>query len=373
MIDDTRLSEELSRRAHDVHGSTLTLEDVRGRAHRIRRRRGAAVAGGIAAAVALVVLVPTVLTGGSGPKSEAPDPAPQPAGHTAVLHDGTLTLPGGGTVALDVDNADVSQVGLLADGRVVLASTQPYGVLVFGPDGRLQDKYDAQNAIAMSPDDGAAAWVDAEGGVQVLESGVSEPTELGTVEVDPNTGAWIDALVDTGTVLLGNGTTTTTEVTAGGVGPLVTSEPLRVTDVSPDGALWAVQFAGDDPQFGCQGLYDPAAAAMVARNCETGPLRFSPDGEHLLGMRGDNNMYGDASVLDLDLQRVGGWVSEGQGDVIDAAAWADAGHLLVSEVNWKTSTWALVEVDLTWADREVLDGPAVGANPEQVGEYLLSE
>lgn len=374
MTNETRLSEELSRRAHDVHGSTLTLDDVRGRARSIRRRRGAAVAGSVAAVVALVVIVPTVLTGGSGPKSEAPDPAPQPHGHTAVLHDGTLTLPDGGTVALDVDNADVGQVGLLADGRIVLAMYNQQGVRVYGPDGTLQAKYvDAQNAIEMSPDDRAAAWIDDDGGVQVLTSGQAEPVELGTVEVDPMTGTWIDAVVDSGRVLVGNGNTTTTEVTADGVSELATSEPLRVTDVSPDGALWAVQYADDaDPQFGCQGLYDPVAAAMVARNCETGQLRFSPDGQHVLGMRGDNNMFSDASILDLDLQRVGGWVSEGQGDVISRAAWADAEHVLVSETNWKTSAWTLIEADLTWSGREVLDGPAEGGNPEMVAEYIFS-
>lgn len=375
MTDETQLSRELSRRAQDVHGSTLTLEDVRGRARRIRRNRGATVAGSIAAVVALVVLVPTVLTGGSGPESDGVDPAPQPPGHTAVLHDGTLTLPDGGTVDLDVDNADVNQVGLLTDGRIVLAMMQPSEIRVYAPDGTLDDKYgNVTNAIAMSPGDDAAVWLDADGGVQVLESGQEEPTVLGTVEVDPLTGTTVDAVVDAGHVLTGDGNTTTTEVTADGVSPLATSEPLRVTDVSPKGDLWAVQYADDaDPQFGCQGLYDPAAADMVARNCETAGLRFSPDGQHLLGMLGDGGTFGVASVLDLDLQPVGGWASEGQGNAIDATAWADAEHILVSETNWKTSTWTLVEVDLTWTEREVLDGPAKGLAPELYSEYLLSD
>lgn len=373
MTDETRLSDELARRAHDVHGSTLTLDDVQGRARSIRRRRAAAVAGGVAAAVALVVLVPTVLSGGSGPKSDGVDPAPTPPGHTAVLHDRTLTLPDGRTVPLDVDNADVSELGLLTDGRIVLASSEPSGVHVYGPDGTLQDRYAAVNAIAMSPDDDAVAWLEDDGSVHVLESGVAEPTELGTVPVDELTSAMIDAVVDPGRVLVSTGGATT-EVTADGVSELTTSEPLRVTDVSPDGDLWAVQVADDaDPQFGCQGLYDPVAATMVARNCETGPLRFSPDGQHLFGMRGDNNMYGDATIFDLDLQRVSGWVSQGDGDVISRAAWADADHVLVAETNWKSSTWSLAQADLTWQDLRALDGPVEGRNPEMVAEYLFSE
>ncbi len=292
-----------------------------------------------------------------------------------MLHDGVLTLPDGGTVDLDVDNADVSQLGVLSDGRIVLAMMEPYGVRVYAPDGTLQQEHDvASNAITMSADDDAVAWLEGEGSVQVLASGAAEPVELGTVEVDPLTGAMIDAVVDAGHVLVGNGNTTTTEVTADGVSELTTSEPLRVTDVSPDGDLWAVQYADDaDPQFGCVGLYDPDAAEMVARSCETAGLRFAPDGEHLLGMREDNNMSSDATILDLDLRQVGGCVSEGQGDVIHRSAWADSDHVLVAETNWETSKWALTEVDLAWADREVLDGPAQGRNPEIVAEYLLSE
>ena len=144
--------------------------------------------------------------------------------------------------------------------------------------------------------------------------------------------------------------------------------------MSPDGSLWAVQYPDDaDPQFGCAGLLDPDTNEVVATNCETADLRFSPDGRHLLGMRGDNNMYGDAVVLDLDLDRVGGWESTGDGDVVSRAAWADAGHLLVAETNWQDSTWSLVRVDLRWSEREVLDGPAAGGNPEIVVEYSLSE
>ena len=73
---------------------------------------------------------------------------------------------------------------------------------------------------------------------------------------------------------------------------------------SPDNRILGVGYNGlprgcddADPQYGCSGLYDPAAATMVARSCETSNLQFAPDGQHLLGMRGDNNMYGSADVF----------------------------------------------------------------------------
>ena len=51
---------------------------------------------------------------------------------------------------------------------------------------------------------------------------------------------------------------------------MLTGKELRVTDVSPDGGLWAVTPVPDvDHQFGCSGLYDPEADRLVARNCNT--------------------------------------------------------------------------------------------------------
>lgn len=366
---------ELSRRADDVHGAPLSFDDVRGKAVSIRRRRRAALAGGVAAAVALVVLVPTVLAGGGGPKSDGVDPATPTTGRGAVLHDGTLTLPEGTTVELDLEEDDVQQLGMLTDGRIVVPTNQPSRLRVFDPDGTLESEFPiGATLIRMSPGNDAVAWMQGDGTVMVLESGSPDPVELGTVEAQDPFYPMIDAVIDAEHVLVGDGNTTTTEVSPGEVRPLTTTEPLRVTDVSPDGTLWAVQYADDaDPQFGCVGLYEPGSGQMTARNCESSGLRFSPDGQHLLGMRGDNAMFGDATVFDRDLGIVGQWESSGRGDVLKSVVWADAGHLLVSETNWKDGSWALVRRDLTWSDREVLDSLDGGGNPEMMNEYLLSE
>ena len=366
---------ELTRRADDVHGAPFSLDDVRGKAMSIRRRRRAAVAGGVAAVVALVVLVPTVLGGGSGPKSDGVDPAPPAPGHSAVLHDGTLTLPDGSEVRLGVDNEDVTQLGVLTDGRIVLALQQPFAVRVYQPDGTLQEQYAVQtNAITMSANDDAVAWIGEDFRSWVLASGAAEPVQLNGVPMPGEASGSIDAVLSPDHLLVGDWNTTTGEVIGNSYRQLTSSEPFRVTDVSPDGDLWAVVLPpGPDEQFGCAALYDPEGAEIVAETCDTWGLRFSPDGQHLLGSRGDNAMISDATVLDLDLAPVGQWESSGRGDVLKSVVWSDAGHLLVSETNWKDSSWALVRVDLTWADREVLDGPVSGGNPETTNEYLLSE
>jgi hypothetical protein len=362
---------ELARHADGVHGAPLSFEDVRGKARSIRRRRRAAVTGGVAAAVVLAVIVPSVLTGGQGKSSRAPEPAPPVPGHTAVLHDGQVELPDGTTVDLGVDNQDVQQMGLLTDGRIVLAMSQPYGVRVYSPDGSTHvDEPAAYNVITMSPRDDAVAWVGDDNTARVLESGSSEPATL-PGKVDGS----IDAVLDADHLLVGDSPTTTGELTPDGIAPLETSEPFRVIDVSPGGELWAVAFVPtvDNEQYGCSGLYDPQADRVVARSCDVSSLQFSPDGEHLLTMRGDNNMFGEASVVDLELDEVGSFTSAGAGDVVSRAAWADASHVLVGRVNWKTSEWSLVRVGLDWGDPKVLDGPGDGGNPEMVAEYLLSE
>ena len=93
--------------------------------------------------------------------------------------------------------------------------------------------------------------------------------------------------------------------------------------------------------------------------------------QHLLGLRGDNNMYGSADVFDLHLAMVGSY-SPGPA-VVSRAGWADSEHLVVATVDWHDNTWSLVRVGLDGTRAEVLDGPASGRNPETVAEYLLSE
>ncbi|MEP9361945.1 hypothetical protein ABLE68_03195 [Nocardioides sp. CN2-186] len=382
MTDETRLTDELTRRAERVHAAPLSFESVRGRAQTIRRRRRAAAATGVAAAVAAVVLLPAVLSGGSD--RSAPDPAPPapaPPG-SSVLHDGVVTLPDGSTVPVDVDNADVSQMGVLTDGRIVLALAQPQSIRVYGADGSLDDTYPAfANEITVSADDGAVAWVAKDRTVRVLTSGTAEPATLPGIPLQNQTSGNIDAVLDAEHLLVGDGSTTNGLLTSTGIEDLRTSEDLRVQDVSPDGDLWAVSYAApEDPQFGCSGLYDPGAQTMVARSCDTSGLRFSPDGQHLLGMRGDNNMYGEVSTFDLDLEQVGTFTPTGKTAVVSRAGWADATHLLVGVTDWKlgladvdTNPWSLVRVGLGGEDPEVVTPEGPGRNPEFVAEFVVSE
>jgi hypothetical protein len=364
---------ELARRAEDVRGAPISFEDVRGRAHAIRRRRRVAAAGAVAAAVALVVIVPSLLGGHAGKRSEGPDPAHPVPGHTAVLHDGTVTLPDGSAVDVGVETGDATQLGVLTDGRILLALQHPYVVRVIAPDGTRHADYPvAANVITLSARDDVAAWVGDDYRIRVLSAGAERPAVMHGVPMPGEGVGSIDAVLDAGHLLAGDFATTTHEITAEGAVPLRLSRPMRVDDVSPDGSLWAVSYPDDaDPQFGCSGLYDPDADRLVAKNCATSGLRFAPGGEHLLGMRGDNNMAGSVEVFDLDLEQVGSFSPDPA--VVSRAAWADADHLVVTTADWHDNQWSLVRVAVDGTDPQVLEGPDTGGNPETEVEYLLSE
>ena len=372
MSNQDHLTEELGRALHrrvdSLYDAPLTVDDVRGRARSIRRRRLATAATAVAAAVAVVLVVPAALSG-SLDRADGPQPAPPApshSAHTAVLHDGEVTMPDGRAVGVAVDTRNVQQLGVLTDGRIVMAMTKPYAVRVFSSDGTLLSTYRvAANVITMSARDDAVAWVADDLTVRVLESGAAAPTELPGIPMPGESAGSIDAVLDPQHLLVGDHTTTSGELTPDGVRDLHTSEPLRVSDVSPDGRLWAVSFmASGGHDLGCAGLYDPDTDEVVARSCKVYDLTFAPDGAHLLGGYYENNMVSDVSVLDRDLKAVGGFAPEGRTAAVSRVAWADATHLVAGVTDVKANTWSLERVGLEGGSPEIVDGPASGGDPE---------
>jgi hypothetical protein len=375
---------ELERRADHVHGAPLSLDDVRGKARSIQRRRRSTALATVSAAVAAAVVLPLALSG--SPERSTPDPAPTPPATStpgvSVLHDGVLTRPDGSTVPLDVDPDNVVQLGVLTDGRTVVATQEPYAVQVYSAGGVLDTSYDvAVNLVTMSGDDRLAAWVTEDSRVAVLETGVPEPTVLGRIPKFYGSPGTIDAVLGSDcvsggcTVLVGDGSTTRTEVSPEGSQKLRTSEPLLVQDVIPDGDRWAVSFRpGETEMFGCSGIYDPDAGTVLARSCDTTVWDWSPDGAHVIGARGDNQQWGSVEVLDADLDQVLSY-EPGDGQVIKDWGWADAEHLLVVVVGLKGNNpdWSLLRVPIDGSEPEVVQGPMPGPNAESAPIFLISD
>lgn len=380
---EERLSRSLDQQAHGVYDAPFTFDDVRGRARGIQRRRRG-VAAGVVAVVAAIALPVALLAGPGSDKTDGVDPAPRPTTATAsVLHDGVLTLPGGRTVEVDLPDG-VTEVGVLRDGRIVapVNGAESGTIRVLAPDGsRIADYPTLETSIVMGVDDQAVAWTGPTHEIQVLETEVAEPVTFPAVQMPGEAVGLINTVLGTDcssggcTVLASGDAGVTYDITLDdNESEVATPEPFAsVTDVSPDGATWAVTFppASEDEQYGCVGLYDVASRTVTARSCETSNLAFSPDGRHLTGARGDGGpYYAEVSVLDLDLEVVG--TIEHPAGFVSDWGWEDPEHLLVSGSDIDGAAWTLIRVDLDGTVTDTLDGPAAGELPENAQEYLIT-
>jgi hypothetical protein len=304
---------------------------------------------------------------------------PVPSAHTAVLHEGTADLPDGGSVHVSRSQDDVSQLGFLTDGRILAATSHPMAIKVISTTDSSTASYPVTyNAFAVSADDRLAAWVDQAGRVQVLEAGHADPVEMAHVPAKygapPTVAAVTGADCANGgcRVLVGD-TTTWGATTSEGYEEVLAGQELSVTDISPDGSLWAVHTQGDvDHELGCAGLYDPAADKLVARSCQADNLRFSPDGQHLLSAYGENNMMVSPAVLDLHLKPVADLTPGTRSTAVSRMAWVDPSHVLVSTVDLKSLDWVLERIDLSGRE-EVLGGQSPGPDPETAAAYQFSD
>lgn len=378
---EERLTRSLDHQAGGLHDAPFTVDDVRGRARTIQRRRRG-VAAGMVAAVAAIALPVALLSGPGNDRSDGVDPAPEPvvSGASVLRAGGALTLPDGSRVRPDLP-PDVTDVAVLTDGRIVAPVNRSGGVIrVLSPEGALLADHPVEmTGITMGDGARTVAWVDADGTIQVLESGVDEPVafpgipvpEYGAVTVHAVLGA--DCAGGGCTVLVSDAELTTHRVTLDGATPLQTSVPLQVEAVSPDGATWAVSLKrGANEMHGCAALYDVASDAVTVRNCDTSLLSFSPDGQHLLATRSDGGSFlGEPRILDTDLREVGRITAPGEG-VVSSAGWEDPSHLLVSTAAFDGSAWSLVRVGLDGETDQVLVPPFGGALPETRKEFHIT-
>ena len=342
----------------------LTFDDVRGRAHRIRRRR----AGGVAAGVALVaaVVLPVALLGGAGGDRSGPDPAtPSPSraiDHSAglpTLQDGVIIYPDGPRIPLQLDDGETaSGFAPIGDRFAVTLRTRSGRDMaaVYDASGHRSELYQSTPFLAVGDKGNAVAWAAADGTVQLLVADGKGPRVIGKVVGDAAHSVAItgtcargcDVLVDTVGHLLG---TTWSVSGTGAVGKPAAALP-SVDDASTDGALLAgLDRLMDDNIRGCGGVYDVRLNDFLWHQCgDVGGFSFSPD-DSLVVSRRD----GDGSGIQLRDSRSGTTVAElTGGGLITSYAWEDATHLLAVVVADDGST--SVQRIGTAGTETVLDG-----------------
>ena len=330
MTDHDRLADTLRGRADSLGDQhPLSLDDVKGRATGIRRRRR--VVGGLAAAAVLAVAVPAGLSVVDRTSSTSrPDPGPaattdgspvpDPAVPSApvpldtntgarsgeagipVLYDGLAHLPDGGTFELAGDYTDF--VGTEDGWAGVVGGIDDTGPLHFlDQGGAVVEEAEATRGLAVSSDGTMLSYVTPEGDVMVRTGATNERLAALGGLATPAGVVGSDGCSDGCTVFANVGTgprPAAFRVTGDGAEPAY--DFLEVTGVTEDGRVAGVISIEDDPtkeQGVCSAVVD-ASGDELWETCDFTLGRFSPDGELVLGHPAYQSGEGDGSLAILD-------------------------------------------------------------------------
>jgi hypothetical protein len=345
----------------------LTLDDVKGRARGLRRRRAALAGVATLAVVALAVPVGLSVGDGSvtGPEIEPAAPtetvAP-PADTTDVLlttarplgevppgidylHDDEIQVAGTDETSVVVGPWYYGTAPL-GDGWVALRSSDDGEALdVLDAGGRVIGSHPAAGGLALSPDGTVLAYGAPGGRIMTLVAG-GEPTQIydgdgAALPVAVAGSKSCDNESDGGgcAVWFNNeagreAMTVTTKGIVGGV------EGVQVmADVSADGRVTGIVSADD---FGSCSALLGVDGKPAWETCDHTLGEFSPDGRYVLGYPAYRDGGGDSSIAILDAQT---------GDVVAEASRGESGEAFLAGARWDVDGTVLMPVyeDDTWA------------------------
>ena len=375
MNDDltTRLSRQLHEQVDDWHAAPLTFEQVRGRAHGIRRTRRV-VTGAAVAAVFAIGAPAAVLAGGSldaGPDRTVPPATNSPSeaveqepsglgipyleGRTLVMPDGTrIELPGaydGATpvsgdvvLAVRVDDDGNATLDRVEDGTVVQSEELAGGGLAPNADG---------TAVAYVRADGELVVESAAGQFPMGSHGQGQPVRLlGGPDCSSAGDCTVFLDLPDGSVA----------VDSSGEADELPGDPLAVEDASAATGRVAMQMSVDElePSSCSRVVGDNGFGETVFRTCDVTPDRFSPAGTHLSAGPSYRSGIGDSLVAILDAEtgeELARYMPEN--GFITHAVWEDDAHLLVLTHDWGTGQWTVIRLASDGSIEDAL-GPVAG-------------
>ncbi len=364
---ETEMSRTFDQRVRDLNEAPLSLDQVKGKAVRIRRNRRVAVAGGVLAAAAVIVPV-AVIAGGNLDTDSSPPVAPQP-NETATDTEG-----------LDFDYLEGRTLHL-ADGSTVELSQRYHGAAVLGEsvyavrndDETGHDQLDVIDATGttetqatdvvsgpvLNDDHTLLAYLQRDGSLTVEGegSGSGFSTDLGDGSyIAAVTGGPDCDVAECRIYVNGEFGTEPRVFTVGGGSQPAVPGGIKINDVTEEGWV-SVQNKSTDTGS-CSGIYDLTKADYVWETCEHYLYDLSPGSKYVDAthpyLDGIGNAW--ASILDATTGREIIRFDPPDG-FIGQTTWLDAEHLLATV--YDTEGWSIYRIGVDKNIEQVL-----GPNPK---------
>ncbi len=356
MNEQQAFEEALRIQAVGAGTPTLTLDDVRGRARGIRRRRASlAAAAGVGVVAAAVVPIALLVGRGTSEDTLPPVDTPtvsdtanpvteEPLGPGWIV-DGEVHAADGTSFTPDVDG-EISYLLRLGADRWVLGAYPDGGqfrILVVDASGAVLSSHAALDGGLAGDDAGnAVAWVGTDLRPRSLSAGMEEPLrwagELRSGRTPPFPVQVLPGCDEQSCELVaelwasgsGDESSLVAVTSQGNMQPFEPRGLIRVFDISPDGTLASGYTVVDEQAFEfCSAVVEIRTGRQLWETCEASSLRFSPDGESVLGIDPYPDGFGHSFVDVLDA-RDGTRLRHYEGGTVFDERWEQDGTYLVS-------------------------------------------
>lgn len=391
MNEQQAFEEALRIQAVGAGTPTLTLDDVRGRARGIRRRR-ASLAAAAGAGVVAAAVVPIALLVGGGTSEDTLPPVDTPTVSDTAnpvteeplgpgwIVDGQVHAADGTSFTPEVDG-EISYLLRLGADRWVLGAYPDGGdfrVLVVDGSGAVLSSYAAREYGVLGDRTGSAVvWVAKDNVRRLLVAGSDEPVEMRPLIPSGSDlrallpGCTVEScttIVESYGISPGEDSTLLAMRENGGVTGFDVPGLLSLDDISPDGTLATGYTVIDEQAFEfCSAVVEVRTGRQLWETCEASSLRFSPDGELVLGIDPYPDGFGHSFVDVLDA-RDGTRLRHYEGGTVFDERWEQDGTYLVS-IQTNAGENLLLRLGLGDEEPEVVERTA-GASGEPSGLRL---
>ncbi len=367
---ETEMSRTFDQRVRDLHEAPLDLDQVKGKAGKIRRNRRIAVAGGVLAVAAVVVPV-AVFAGGALDNDSAPPVAPQP-NETATDTEGpgfnylegkTLHRADGSTMTFP----DRYRGGaVLGETIFAIRSDDDTGQLhldVIEPEVVPTETTEILSGPVMNDDRTMVAYIESDGDLVARSEQTQTTVATGLGPNSSLTAATGDCTTGACRLYVDDDTLEPLVYDESGESSVPVPDVVGVQDADEAGHL-AVQISSQDAGS-CGGVYDLAKSDYLWDTCDFYLFGFSPGGKYVEATHPYLDGFGHAyaSILDAATGKELFRFDPPGAGALTTSAWEDSEHLLVSAFEYKTSEWTVFRIAADGTHEAVL-GPTKGSDFE---------